>query len=224
MAPRRSGAYQPDQRGFDEVYIHGCGGIGQSYPGTSCGNAPGNKYFNPALLHNRVFEKTTGYCTDLFFGQALKWIDQKRKGHAPFFVYLTPNCPHAPLDCPPEYLKRYADAKFQGKPLPESVAKFYGMITNIDDNFAKLIAKVKEWDLEKNTLVIFQTDNGGTAGVKVNNAGMRGMKNTPYQGGTPCAVALALARRHPAQHRYRHAGRSHRRVPDLRRNRRRQDS
>ncbi|HEX8203058.1 MAG TPA: sulfatase-like hydrolase/transferase, partial [Isosphaeraceae bacterium] len=58
--------YQPDRRGFDEVFIHGGGGIGQTYPG-SCGDAPGNTYFNPALWHNGAFEKTQGYCTDLFF-------------------------------------------------------------------------------------------------------------------------------------------------------------
>src|SRR6202048_1072190 len=42
----------PDKRGFDEMFIHGAGGIGQSYPGTSCGDAPGNTYFDPAILHN----------------------------------------------------------------------------------------------------------------------------------------------------------------------------
>ena len=66
-------AYQPRKRGFDEVFIHGAGGIGQSYPG-SCGDAPGNRYFNPLILHNDKFEKTSGYCTDVFFKQALAWI------------------------------------------------------------------------------------------------------------------------------------------------------
>ena len=64
----------PDKRGFDEMFIHGAGGIGQSYPG-SCGDAPGNTYFNPAILHNGKFEKTKGYCTDVFFGQATSWIE-----------------------------------------------------------------------------------------------------------------------------------------------------
>src|SRR5437588_8300514 len=71
-------AYQPNRRGFDEVFIHGAGGIGQTYAG-SCGDAPGNTYFNPAIRHNGHFEKTKGYCTDLFVGQALKWMDSKRK-------------------------------------------------------------------------------------------------------------------------------------------------
>src|SRR5436309_375378 len=53
-------AYQPGRRGFDETFIHGGGGIGQTFPG-SCGDAPGNLYTNPAILHNGTFEKTRGY-------------------------------------------------------------------------------------------------------------------------------------------------------------------
>ena len=170
--------YQPDRRGFDEVFIHGCGGIGQSYPGT-CGDAPGNSYFNPAIRHNGVFEKTQGYCTDVFFGQGLKWIDGRRKGKAPFFAYITPNAPHAPLECPQKY-----EAMYKGFNLDERVARFYGMITNIDDNVGKLLGNLKEWGLERDTLVIFMTDNGTATGAKVFNAGMRGQKGTPYQGGT----------------------------------------
>ena len=48
--------HRPDQRGFDEVFMHGAGGIAQSYAG-SCGDAPGNKYFDPAILHNNKFVK-----------------------------------------------------------------------------------------------------------------------------------------------------------------------
>jgi arylsulfatase len=109
----------------------------------------------------------------------MKWIDEKRKGAAPFFAYIATNAPHAPLQCPEKYERMYADTN-----LPDSVKKFYGMITNIDDNVGLLVAKLKEWDMERNTVLIFMTDNGGTGGVRVYNAGMRGAKNTPYQGGT----------------------------------------
>ncbi|HEX4070829.1 MAG TPA: arylsulfatase [Planctomycetaceae bacterium] len=169
--------YQPEHRGFDEVFIHGGGGIGQTFPG-SCGDAPGNTYFNPALMHNGKFEKTHGYCTDLFFGQALRWIDRERQSGRPFFAYITPNAAHTPLQVPEEYF-----ALYRGK-VPENVARFFGMIANIDDNFGRLLGKLDEWKLADNTLVLFMTDNGGTQGVKLFNAGMRGMKNTPYQGGT----------------------------------------
>src|SRR5207253_11079132 len=66
-------------------------------------------------------------------------------------------------------------------------AKFFGMIANIDDNVGRLLAKLHEWDLDRNTLVVFMNDNGGTAGVSVFNAGMRGQKVTPWLGGTRAA-------------------------------------
>src|SRR6266487_5199945 len=96
----------PDKRGFDEMFIHGGGGIGQTFPG-SCGDAPGNTYFDPAILHNGRFEKTTGNCTDVFFQQALKWIDAQRKSGARFFAYIPLNAAHAPLQVPDEYFRRY---------------------------------------------------------------------------------------------------------------------
>jgi arylsulfatase A-like enzyme len=135
-------------------------------------------YNNPAILHNSTFEKTEGFCTDLFFGQALKWIDGRRNSGRPFFAMITPNAAHTPLQCPEEYARRHAGQ------VPPDVAKFFGLIENIDDNFGRLLAKLKDSRIEDNTLVIFLTDNGGTLGVKVFNAGMRGQKVTPYQGGT----------------------------------------
>lgn len=168
--------YRPDRRGFDEVFIHGAGGIGQTYPG-SCGDAPGNTYFDPAILHNGVFEKTRGYCTDVFFAQALKWIEATR-GKKPFYAHIATNAPHAPLVCPEEYAKKY-----EGK-VDANVAKFLGMITNIDDNVGKLLGRLKEWGMERDTVVVFMTDNGGTAGTRLYNAGMRGTKGSPWSGGT----------------------------------------
>jgi len=169
-------AYQPGQRGFDEVFIHGGGGIGQTYAG-SCGDAPGNRYFDPVIRHNGTFTKTQGYCTDVFFRHAIRWMDSV-KGKAPFFCYIPTNAPHGPLDCPPGSEKPYA-----GK-VPPDVARFYGMIANIDENIGRLLDQIKQWGLEQETLLIFMTDNGTATGDKVFNAGMRGQKGTPYRGGT----------------------------------------
>ncbi|MEI8371314.1 MAG: arylsulfatase [Planctomycetota bacterium] len=167
--------YQPDKRGFDEVFIHGGGGIGQTYPGT-CGDAPGNTYFSPAIKHNGKFEKTKGYCTDVFFGQAMKWIETSSQGKQPFFTYIPTNAPHGPLQCPEEYIKMYA-----GKG-DDQTARFYGMITNIDDNVGKLMTKLKELGIDNHTLVVFLNDNGGTGGGF--NAGIRGKKGSAFNGGT----------------------------------------
>jgi arylsulfatase A-like enzyme len=169
-------AYQPDQRGFDEVFIHGAGGIGQSYAG-SCGDAPGNKYFDPVIKHNGKFEKTTGFCTDVFTVQALQWIDAVQ-GKQPFFCYLSFNAPHGPLICPPEAAEPY-----QGK-VSADEATFFGMIANIDDNVGRLLAKLQEKRIDEDTLVIFMNDNGGTVGCRIFNAGLRGQKGTAWEGGT----------------------------------------
>ena len=179
----------PTRRGFDEMFIHGAGGIGQTYPG-SCGDAPGNTYFDPAILHNGTFVKTKGYCTDVFFDQAMTWIGRQVQGQQrsadkkPFFAWVATNTPHAPLVPRPEDEARYADLKHDGKPLPANVAKFFGMVANIDDNVGRLMARLAELKVDRDTLVIFVNDNGGTAGTRVYNAGMRAQKGTPWLGGT----------------------------------------
>lgn len=171
--------YRPDRRGFDEVFVHGGGGIGQTYPG-SCGDAPGNTYFSPLILHNNRLEKTDGYCTDVFFAQAQRWMDATR-GKQPFFAWIATNAPHTPLMVRPEDEARYA-----GK-VPDKAAKFFGMIANIDDNVGRLLARLDEWGIAKDTLVVFMNDNGGTNGVQVFNAGMHGQKGSPWLGGTRAA-------------------------------------
>lgn len=185
-------AYQPDKRGFDEVFIHGAGGIGQAYQ-CSCADAPGNKYFNPAIRHNGKFVRTEGYCTDLFFTAALGWIKQIKEKDKPFFAYITTNAPHGPFIAPPANTKRFTDLGFSAK-----TAGFYGMIENIDENMGRLMGKIEEWNLAEDTLMIFMSDNGMTGGgsgrgkvgvakdgspMNVYNAGMRGMKGSPDEGG-----------------------------------------
>jgi arylsulfatase len=167
--------YQPHNRGFDEVFIHGAGGIGQSYK-CSCGDAPGNKYFDPVIRHNKTFVKTRGYCTDIFFTQALRWIERSKD--RPFFAYIATNAPHNPFICPDDYSKPYREAG-----LDEASASYYAMITNIDDNVGRLIKQIDKWGLSSKTLVIFMTDNGHSIG-RLYNAGMKGMKCTPHEGGT----------------------------------------
>lgn len=173
--------YQPGRRGFDEVFIHGGGGIGQTYPG-SCGDAPGNTYFDPAILHNGTFEKTKGFCTDVFYAQATKWIEGVKARGGPFFAYISTNAPHAPYTARPEDA-----ALYRGKAPDEATANFFGMLHNIDENIGRLMAKLEAWGVARDTLVVFMNDNGGVVGTKVFNAGMRAQKGTPWQGGVRAA-------------------------------------
>ncbi|MCK4748023.1 MAG: arylsulfatase [Bacteroidales bacterium] len=174
--------YQPENRGFDEVFIHGAGGIGQAYE-SSCADFPTNsgagRYFNPVIKHNGVAVKTKGFCTDVFFKQALGWIKTRKDGDQPFLAYISTNAPHGPMIAPEKYRQRFTELGYN-----ENLSGYFGMIENIDDNMGLLMSKLKEWDLEDNTLLIFMSDNGQSAGKNVYNAGMKGNKGTTYEGGT----------------------------------------
>lgn len=173
-------AYQPNQRGFDESFIHGAGGIGQTYSG-SCGDAPGNTYFNPTILHNGTFERTKGYCTDVFFDRAQKWIAslQTQPDRQPFFCWLATNAPHAPYDAKPEDAAKFASLEIDPK-----LKNFYGMIENIDTNVGSMLDHLDRLGIADNTLVIFMNDNGSAIGIDRYNAQMRGGKGTAWLGGT----------------------------------------
>ena len=184
--------YQPQRRGFDEAFIHGAGGIGQAYD-CSCADVPANSYFDPVIRHNGTFVKTRGFCTDVFFAAALGFIGHASKTDAPFFAYISTNAPHFPFIAPPENAARFKALGFDKKE-----RGFYGMIENLDENIGRLLEKLEEWQLLDDTLVIFMSDNGMTSrgagrGVvgklpddtpmREYNAGMKGYKGSPNEGG-----------------------------------------
>jgi arylsulfatase A-like enzyme len=166
--------YRPQDRGFQESLW---------YPSSHIGSAPdhwNNDYFDDVYRRNDRPEAVKGYCTDVFFDEAMKWI---KGGDKPFFTYLPLAAPHGPLYVPQKYRDLYKDQ-------PRGVASFFGMIANIDENMGKLDAFLRETGLRDNTIVVFMTDNGGTNGVSVYNAGMRGKKIDLYDGGhrVPCFI------------------------------------
>lgn len=166
--------YRPQDRGFQEVVCHGGGGITQQP------DHWGNDYFDDTYLVNGQPRAFQGYCTDVFFGEALSFIEAHRD--EPFFCFIAPNAPHSPFNVEPRYRDLYTDHTDS-----ENYARFLGMITNIDENFGRLRAKLRELDLEDNTILIFMSDNGQTgirgAPPDMYRAGMRGLKGSPYEGG-----------------------------------------
>jgi len=180
-------AYQPDMRGFDRMFIHGGGGIGQAYA-CSCADVPDNSYFDPVIKDQSVFVKTEGFCTDVFFTAALQWIKSNADKKQPFFAYLATNAPHSPYHAPESYRQKFIEEGYG-----RNAQGFYGMVENIDSNMGRLMKALKEWHLEKNTILIFMTDNGKALSadrrpdgsrVQQYNAGMKGYKNTVHEGGT----------------------------------------
>ncbi len=172
--------FRPYERGFDETFYHGGGGVGQTPDYWN------NDYFDDSYYRNGVPEKKQGYCTDIWFDEALSFIEAKKD--EPFFCYLSLNAPHGPYNLPKEYYDLYKDETR----IEETQKRFYGMITNIDDNFKKLLNKLEALGIADNTIVVFTTDNGTARGYKVNdktnevfgyNVGMRGTKGSEYDGG-----------------------------------------
>ena len=113
-----------------------------------------------------------------------------------FCVSSRPNAPHAPYNVEPAYSDRY-----KGRACNPARERFYGMITNIDENFGALTQKLDELGIADNTIVIFMTDNGSGGGVAGDadhfvvsgyNDGLRGAKGSPYDGGHRGAVLYTL--------------------------------
>ncbi|MEN8201015.1 MAG: arylsulfatase [Bacteroidota bacterium] len=163
--------FRPEDRGFHEVVRHGGGGICQ------LPDYWGNDYFDDTYWHNGVMEKYGGYCTDVFFHKAIEFIEEHKD--KPFFCYLSANAPHGPLNVPEEYIELYRN----NENVPEKQKRFYGMISNIDDNFKLLTNKLEELNLSNNTILVFMTDNGTSCGHEVYDAGLRGNKGSQYEGG-----------------------------------------
>ena len=155
-------------QGFQESVVHKGGGIGQP------SDPPETSYFDPILQHNGEAKPYPGYCTDIFFQEALEFIEQNRD--SPFFAYIPTNAPHSPYDVPESYRQSYLEAGLEDKD-----ARIYGMITNIDDNVGRLMEGLERLELEENTILIFMTDNGAT--TQRYTAGLRGLKGTVYDGG-----------------------------------------
>lgn len=178
--------FRPLDRGFDESVIHGGGGV------TQTPDYWNNDYFDDTYWRNGEPTTFDGYCTDVWFDQAMSFIRKNRK--KPFFCYIATNAPHSPFNVEPKYSQPYLALG-----VPSHRAQFYGMIQNIDDNLALLENHLKKLDLRDNTIFIFMTDNGTAAGAGLDdngfvvngyNAGMRGTKNWAYDGGhrVPCFI------------------------------------
>ncbi|MEM9481396.1 MAG: arylsulfatase [Verrucomicrobiota bacterium] len=165
--------FRPQDRGFEEVLIHGGGGVGniQDYWA--------NNYFDDHYLHNGSWKKFEGYCTDIWFEEAMRFIEANRE--KPWFVMISTNTPHLPNVAPEKYNDLYKDDDaLTSRP---GSAEFYAMVTNIDDNVGRLRRRLEVLGLEENTLLIFMSDNGSLKRFATWNAGTSGSKGSALDGG-----------------------------------------
>lgn len=142
--------YAPKFRGFDEVFIHGGGGVSQLE------DYYGNTHIDATYEHNGKYVKSKGFSTDVLFDQALKFMDEKKEQKEPFFCFISTPAVHFPTNKHPETTKRLLD---RGVEDSEYLA-LYSMIENVDDNVGKLLDYLEKSGLDENTLVILASDQG----------------------------------------------------------------
>jgi arylsulfatase A-like enzyme len=168
--------HRPNDRGFEKAVYHLGWGM------TAAPEFVG-KLFDGRYFEDGVEKQFKGYMTDFWFDRAIAWMRERHAKSEPFLCYLPTNAPHAPHVVDPKYSEPYQKHK--------KAADFFAMIANIDENVGKLAAFLEQTGLAENTIVVFMTDNGGTGGVNLFNAGMRGRKTTYYEGGhrVPCWIS-----------------------------------
>ncbi len=167
---------RPSDCGFDLSIIHKAGGVGE------LSDYWGNSYFDDVYYVNNEPRQFEGYCTDVWFDEAMKFIDNS--GAQPFFAYIPTNAPHSPFVVEERYAAPYQHL------VGEDIvgAEFYGMLVNIDENFGRLEKYLQDHNLAENTILIFMTDNGSGGGRSRDgqlgfNQGFRGMKGDKTEGG-----------------------------------------
>ncbi len=196
----------PNSQGFDEFFGFNCQSLAHNY-------YPDHLWHNKEkiLLPENGYGKKGAYSADLIHKAALNFLDSSRE--KTFFLYYATTLPHAELSAREEYMKMFhgkfdPEKSFKGvdsgptfrlgpyESQPESHAAFAAMLTELDDYVGSLMKKLKELNLDKNTIVIFASDNGphleGGADPDYfdSNGPLRGYKRDLYEGGirTPMMV------------------------------------
>ena len=169
----RARRWLPLQRGFDSFY---------GFANTGVDYYTHERYGIPSLFRNNERIKEEGHLTDLFHREALRVIDGH--GNRPFFLYLAYNAPHIAStfdkearQVPEKYLRMYAPEGARYNRKIEQPA----LCTQMDDSIGGIMDRLKQRNLDDNTLVVFVSDNGGDGAAS--NGPLRGAKTQLFEGG-----------------------------------------
>jgi arylsulfatase A-like enzyme len=161
--------YRPLLRGFDE-YFGFLGGMHGYF-----GRQTLEDHWNSVRRNDEpVIEKE--YLTDAISRECVGFIDRHRE--QPFFMYIAYSAVHSPLQAPPRYLNRFADVADKKR------QTMLAMLSAMDDGVGKILAKLRDENLEEKTLVVFLSDNGGPTNENASrNTPLRGFKGQVWEGG-----------------------------------------
>jgi arylsulfatase A-like enzyme len=180
MMPRS----RPLVRGFDRFFGHLTGDT-HFFP-------PAGTDTIPHIMDGENPVEVTDYLTFVFGDQAIQFLDDEPD--RPFFLFLSFNAPHAPLQAPDDYLEKFAHLAVEGEPgVPCAYTKghiahprqvYAAMVSALDDTIGRVLQALRERGLEENTLIWFLSDNGGPTFVTAAcNGPLRGVKGDLLEGG-----------------------------------------
>jgi arylsulfatase A-like enzyme len=163
--------YHPLGRGFDEFYGFTSGHWGD--------------YFSPELDHNGRQVQGEGFLVDDLTDRALKFVEAHTQEK--FFLYLSIPTPHSPMQAPLSYWQRHRERDYTMKARPEDSEDLnftraaMSMVENIDDNVGRLLNRLDQLGLARNTIVTYFCDNGPNSARW--NDDMKGRKGSVDEGG-----------------------------------------
>jgi len=193
--------YTPNKRGFDEFFGILTGGGGHySHISSATFTVRGTEYKTNQLVfegynlwHNEVPvqeeedpDVSNQHTTDIYTTKALKYLDDQPVDQ-PFFMYLSFQAIHAPMQAPEEYydgtLRTGCHQLTTGGEFLDNRKKLCGMVAMLDESMSKLREKLMEKNIWENTVIFFMSDNGGIINHGSLNTPLRGEKGFYFEGG-----------------------------------------
>lgn len=182
--------YRPEDRGFRETLW---------FPSSHIGSVPdywGNDRFDDVYIRNGERTPMNGYCTDVFFDETMKWMEERAEAGEPFLAYLMPNAPHGPFTAPQERIDSVRERVEKAElcnltpKRREDLVKYLAMIECVDDKMGELMDFLRSKGIADNTILIFMTDNGCVLDPYYPSYPQRGRKAQLYEGGhrVPCYI------------------------------------
>lgn len=161
-------AFHPLRRGFDYF----------------CGMLTGSHAYFPKPDQHRierngqsVQEFSNPYLTDFFTDEAFAWLDQRQNSDQPWFLFLSYNAPHGPMEATEQDLSLFAHIENPKRRI------YAAMMFALDRSVGRLRQRLREQGATQDTLIVFFSDNGGATNNASWNADLSGAKGCLREGG-----------------------------------------
>ena len=170
---------RPTDRGFD--FFHGW--LGDMMDDYYKHRRHGINYM---ALNEEIIDPP-GHATDLFTQWSIDYLRERRNPDQPFFLFLSYNAPHTPIQPPQDWFEK---VKQREPGISDKRARLVALVEHCDHGIGQVLAELKAQGLEKDTLVVFTSDNGGQTNVGGNNGALTGAKQEMWEGGIKVCTSV----------------------------------